>query len=92
MKTILSIVAVIALGAGSIFANCGIKVETAGKLKSFDAETKTLVIVDKGKESTITLTPTTEIKKGKKEIKITDLVGKNVKVVSEHNKADSVTG
>jgi hypothetical protein len=92
MKTILSIIAVVALGAGSVFANCGKKVETTGKLKSFDAETKTLVVVAKGKESTITLTPTTEIKKGKKEIEITELVGKKVKVVSEHDKADSVTG
>lgn len=93
MKTILSIIAVVALGAGSIFAGCGKKTETTGKLKSFDADTKTLVVVSKkGKESKITLTPKTEVKKGKKETKIADLVGKKVKVVSEHKKADSVTG
>ena len=93
MKTILSIVAVVALGAGSIFAGCGKKTETTGTLKSFDADSKTLVIEAKGgKSSKITMTPKTAVKKGKKEIKIADLVGKKVKVVSEHKKADSVTG
>lgn len=92
MKTILSIVAVVALGAGSIFAGCGKKTETTGTLKSFDADSKTLVIDAKGKESKIALTPKTEVKKGKKKIEIADLVGKKVKVVSEHKKADSVTG
>ncbi len=92
MKTILSILAVVALGAGSIFAGCGKKVETTGTLKSFDKDTKTLVIEADGKESKIALTPKTEVKKGKKSTDIAKLVGKKVKVVSEHKKADSVTG
>ncbi len=62
MKTILSIVAVVALGAGSIFAGCGKKTDTTGTLKSFDADTKTLVVVSKkGKESKITMTPKTAV-------------------------------
>ena len=92
MKTILSIIAVVGIAAGSAFAGCGKKVETTGTLKAFDADTKTLVIDAKGKESKIALTTKTEVKKGKKKADIADLVGKKVKVVSEHKKADSVTG
>jgi len=91
MKTILSIVAVIALGAGSIFAGCGKTTETTGTLKSFDKDTKTLIVDVKGKESKITLTTKTEIKEGKKKSKIDDLVGKKVKVIVGHKKAISVT-
>ena len=91
MKTILSIVAVVALGAGSIFAGCGKTTETTGTLKSFDKDTKTLIVDVKGKESKIALTAKTEIKKGKKKTKIADLIGKKVKVVIGHKKAVSVT-
>jgi len=92
MKTILSIIAVVALGAGSIFAGCGKTTETKGTLKSFDKDSKTLVITVKGKDSNIALTTKTEIKKGKKKTEIADLIGKKVTVVVGHKKAVSVKG
>ena len=92
MKTILSIVAVVALGAGSIFAGCGKTTETKGTLKSFDKDTKTLVIDVKGKESKIAVTTKTEYKKGKKKSEVADLVGKKVTVIVGHKKAVSVNG
>ena len=92
MKTILSIVAVVALGAGSIFAGCGKTTETKGTLKSFDKDTKTLVITVKGKDSKIAVTTKTEYKKGKKNSEVADLVGKKVTVVVGHKKAVSVNG
>ena len=92
MKTILSIVAVVALGAGSIFAGCGKTTETKGTLKSFDKDTKTLVITVKGKDSKIAMTTKTAYKQGKKATKIDDLIGKEVTVVVGHKKAVSVSG
>lgn len=86
MKKLLTIVASLAL---AIVANaaCGKTVTSEGTLKSFDAEKKTLVVVDAaGKATTITLTPSTTGAD-----KVSDLVGKAVTVVSEHNKAQSVT-
>lgn len=88
MKNILSILSVLALAAAAQ-AGCGITISAEGKVKSFDAEKKILVVADKGgKDIKITLTPET---KGADHAK--DLVGKNVKVeASKHgNKALTVT-
>ena len=86
MKKFLSLIAIVALCSGSAFAACGKKVTTEGTLKSFDPEKKALVIESKdGKSTTVTLTPGTTGAD-----KVADLVGKSVKVVAEHNKADSV--
>ena len=86
MKKFLPLIAIVALCSGSAFANCGKKVTSEGTLKSYNAETKTAVVAGKdGKEVTITLTPSTTGADG-----IASLVGKSVKVVAEHNKADSV--
>ena len=92
MKTILSIIAIVAISASSVYAGCGKKNEITGTLKSYDKDTKLLVVEVDGKKSKITLTPKTEVKKGKDKADIADLVGKKVKVISEHKKADSVTG
>ncbi|MCB1063776.1 MAG: hypothetical protein KDN20_12740 [Verrucomicrobiae bacterium] len=93
MKKILALMAVVALAAGSAYAGCGKKVTDEGKVTSFDADTKALVVELKGgKSATLTATPTTEAKsKDGKKTELADLVGKSVKVVSEHKKIDSVS-
>lgn len=85
MKKLLALLTLLTLSIGAQ-AGCGKTVTSEGTLKSFDAEKKQLVVEGKdGKSVTITLTPsTTGADKAK------DLVGKAVKVVSEHNKAQSI--
>jgi len=86
MKKFLLSIAIVALCSGSAFAACGKKVTSEGTLKSYDAEKKTLVVEGKdGKATTITLTPSTTGADA-----IASLIGKSVKVVAEHGKADSV--
>lgn len=86
MKKFLTLTALVALSLGSAYAACGKKVTNEGTLKSYDAATKQVVVEDKdGKAATITLTPSTE---GGDQA--ATLVGKGVKVVSEHGKADSI--
>ncbi len=91
MKTILSIFAALAV-AGGAYAGCGKKVTDAGTLKSYDAETKSIVVAVDDKEVTLTVTPTTVAKdKEGAEATLEGLVGKTVNVISEHKKVDSVT-
>ena len=86
MKNILSILSALALAAAAQ-AGCGKTVTNEGTLKSFDAEKKVVIVADKaGKETKITLTPNTKGADGVKE-----LVGKAVKVESEHGKASSIS-
>lgn len=86
MKQFLTILAIASLSLGSAYAGCGKKVTNEGTLKSFDAATKTVTVEGKdGKAATITLTPATTGAD-----KAATLVGKAVKVVSEHGKADSI--
>lgn len=93
MKKFLALIAVVALAASSAYAGCGKKVTDEGELTSYDADTKSLVVdLGDGKTAKVTATPSTEAKgKDGKAIELADLVGKKVKVVSEHKKADSVT-
>jgi hypothetical protein len=85
MKKLLALLAMASLTLGAQ-AGCGKKVTDEGKLKSYDAEKKSAVIEKAdGKTATVTLTPTTTGAD-----KVAGLVGKSVKVVSEHGKADSV--
>lgn len=87
MKNTLSILTVLALAAAA-HAGCGTIATTEGKLASFDAEKKVLVVTDKsGKDTSITLTPET---KGADSVK--DLVGKAVKVeASVHAKTKALS-
>lgn len=88
MKKLLTIISVVALSAGSVFAACGKKVTDEGKLTSYNADKKEVTITTKeGKAVNRVLTPDSKVTG-----KIEELVGKSVKVVSEHNKVDSVTG
>ncbi len=87
MKKLLTIITVVALSAGSVFAACGKKVTDEGTLKSFNAEKKEVTIeVAGGKTVALVMTPDTKVSG-----KIEELVGKSVKAVSEHKKLDSVT-
>tara|TARA_R110002049_G_scaffold59851_1_gene161600 strand:- start:124 stop:390 length:267 start_codon:yes stop_codon:yes gene_type:complete len=85
MKSILLIAATVCFISGSAFAGCGKVVTDKGKLKSFDAASKQLVVEAKGKEVTLTLTPGAEGADS-----LADLVGKKVVVESEHKKVTSV--
>lgn len=93
MKHLIAIITALSLAAGASYAGCGKKVTDEGKLTSYDAETKALVVeLAGGKTAKVTITPTTEAKgKDGKKADLAALVGKKVKVVSEHSKADSVT-
>jgi hypothetical protein len=86
MKKLLTIVTLVAFSAGAAIAGCGKTVTNEGKLSSINKETKEIAIQEKdGKTVTLKLTPGTT---GAND----DLVGKNVKVVSEHGKVQTVTG
>jgi hypothetical protein len=85
MKNILILASVLALSLNA-FAGCG-KIETTeGKLKSFNAETKVLVVEAKdGSSKNITLTAG-----AKGADKADKLVGKDVKVSTSHGKVQSI--
>lgn len=85
MKKLMTITAVLSMSVGA-FAGCG-KIETTeGKLKSFDAETKVLVVEGKdGTTKNVTLTPT-----AKGADKAEKMVGKDVKISSSHGKVQSI--
>jgi hypothetical protein len=85
MKTILCTLALISLSVVSSQAGCGKTVTDTGKLKSFDKDSKALVIEVDGKEVKRTLTPSAE---GAGDVE--KLVGKDVVVVSGHNKVESI--
>ena len=90
MKTIVTILTVLGL-ATAAYAGCGKKTTSEGELKSYDADAKSITV--EGAKKAISITSSTEIKdKDGNDAKIEDLVGGDVKVVSEHGKADSVTG
>ena len=91
MRLVLSMIlaSVLAFGVnlGSAYAGCGKKVTNKGTLKSVNADNKTIVIASNGAETKLSLTT------GTKAIgadKVAEMVGKNVKVISEHSKVDSV--
>jgi len=86
MKHILTIITALGLTLGSSFAGCGITTTSTGKLKSYDKETKAIVIVVEGKEvKTVVKASTTGV------ATIADLVGKDITaVISKHGYAESV--
>ena len=83
MKKLLTILTLAAFSSGAAFAACGKTVTDEGKLTSVNAEKKEIAIEVEGKTVTRTLTPGTTGAPEK-------LVGKKVKVVSEHGKVQSV--
>jgi hypothetical protein len=86
MKKILALIAFVSLSFVTADANCGKKVTTEGTLKTYAAEKKELTVEAKdGKAVTLTLTPSSTGADA-----VDKLVGKSVKIVSEHGKIDSV--
>ncbi len=89
-KIIIAAVTAISI-SGNAEAGCGKKQTDAGTLSSFDNDTKTLVVEVDGKDVTLTATWKTEAQEtGGKATNFCPLVGKKVKVASEHKKVDSV--
>lgn len=93
MKTLVTLFAALAISAGAAFAGCGMKDTDTGKLTSYDKEKKVITVeAQDGTKAMLTMTPDTATKNAKGEAaKIDDLIGKQVEVVSEHKKIDSVT-
>lgn len=91
MKSV-SLIVILALSAGAAAAGCGVKDTHEGTLKSVDAESNVVVIVGEGgKEVKLTLTTKTQVTDSEgKDAKVSALVGKQVKVVSEHAQVDSI--
>lgn len=87
MKFLFTTIAALSLALGSAQAGCG-KTETdTAILKSYDKETKQLVLDVAGTAKTLTLTPSA---KGGDQAE--SLVGKKVTVISEHKKVQSLAG
>jgi hypothetical protein len=92
VRTLLLLSVVLAIGAGVAIAGCGHKDTQEGTLKSVDAEKKAVVlVVEDGKEIELKLTAKSKVMdaEGKKS-EASNLVGKKVKVVSEHAEIDSI--
>ena len=85
MKVILTTLAAISIAAGSAIAGCGKIDKTEGKLKSFNAESKKVVIESEGKEVTLTLTPSS-----KGADKLAKLEGKKIVAQSTHGKITEI--
>lgn len=94
MKKLLVVAMCFMFTVTAMYAGCGKKVNNAGVLKSFTAESKQVVVDEKGKSVKLKTTPDTKYfdKEGGSEVKVESLIGKSVKVVSEHSKIDSITG
>lgn len=92
MKKTITILSALALSAGLSYAGCGKVDTTSGKITSYDAEKKIIVVeAEGGAKTTLTVTPTSKYAgKDGKDVKIEDLQGKTVKVDSEHKKVTSV--
>lgn len=91
MKSLILLV-VLALCASAASAGCGEKTTHAGTLKSVDAENSTITVVVDDKEINLTLTAETEVSDAEgNAVEVGSLVGKAVKVISEHEKIDSIT-
>ena len=88
----LSLIMALVVCSGTAVAGCGHKDTMAGKLQSVDAEKNVVVVVgEDGKKVKLTLTAKTQVMDAEgKKAEVSKLVGKEVKVVSEHAKVDSI--
>lgn len=93
MKKILSILTILAFTASAGYANCGKTDTDEGKL-TFNAEKKEVTIeTSDGKKVNRVLTPDSKLtSKDGTAAKVDALQGKTVKVVSEHNRIQSISG
>ena len=90
MKTF-SLIVVLALSAGAASADCGVKDTNEGTLQSVNADKNEVVVVgEDGKEVKLTLTANTEVMDAEgNKAEVSKLVGKKIKVVSEHAAIDT---
>lgn len=87
----LCLLVVLAFCAGVASAGCGVKDTHQGTLQSVDADSNTVVLVVDGEEVNLTVTETTEVTDAEgNKAEVASLVGKEVKVVSEHAEIDSI--
>ena len=93
MRLILSMILALAVTAGVAYAGCGEKVTNEGTFKTLDTDKKIIVVASNdGEEAKLVLTMNTKaVGADGKEAKLADLVGKEITVISEHKKVDSVT-
>jgi len=88
LSVILALTLIFSVIAGTAYAGCGKKVTNNGTLKELDSSKKIIVVG----ETKLTVTPSTKaVGSDGKTTKLANLVGKNVTVISEHSKVDSVT-
>lgn len=88
----LVLLVVLALCAGAASAGCGTKDTHEGTLKSVDAENNTVVVVIGEEEVSLQLTSETQVTDADgNAIAVAELVGANVKVVSEHTEIESIS-
>ena len=86
-----TLLAILALCAGVAVADCGKKDTHEGTLTSADADSNTIVVTVGEEQVQLTLTANTKVMDAKgKAAEVGNLVGKKVKVVSEHAKIDSI--
>ena len=90
---LVSLLVVLVLCAGVAVAGCGHKETVEGTLQSVDEEANTVVVVgDDGKKVELGITAETKVTDAEgNEAELSKLIGKGVKVVSEHAKVDSIT-
>lgn len=84
---------VVLLAAGTVVsADCGVKDTHEGTLQSVDSKNKVIVVsVGTDKTVELELTDSTEVKDADgNAVKVSELVGSNVKVISEHSRIDSI--
>lgn len=88
LSAILALTLVFSVIAGTAYAGCGKKVTNNGTLNNLDSAKKIIVVG----ETKLTVTPSTKaVDSDGKTTELANLVGKNVTVISEHSKVDSVT-
>ncbi len=92
MKVLVSLILVVAVVTGPVWAGCGKKVNDQGTLTALDSGNKTFVVTDEaGKKTTFKMTPGTKVQdQNGKAAQLADLVNKMVAVTSEHSQADLV--
>lgn len=92
MTKLLTVFAILALCAGVAAAGCGHKDTTKGTVKAVDTEKNQVVVAgEDGEEVMLTLTEATEVMDADGNvIEVSELVGMEVVVVSEHAKIDSI--
>ena len=88
MKKFLAILTALCLMVGASYAGCGKKVTNSGQPEVLRTlrRSRSSWLDAEGKKATLTITP----KDTKGADKLKSLVGKKVKVISEHKKVDSV--